>query len=50
MKKYFKIDEIFRYRFMKYEVCPPKFIWEFIKVQISKSKKNNKQGRYPSKH
>jgi hypothetical protein len=50
MKKYFKIDDLFRCRFKKYEVCPPKCIWEFIKVRINKLKNNNKHGKFPSKH
>lgn len=37
MKEYFKIDEIFRCRFMKFEVCPPKIIWDYIKQELNKS-------------
>jgi len=41
MKEYFKIDEIFRCRFIKYEVCPPTIIWKYIKQQINNSKRKN---------
>lgn len=41
MKGYFKIDEFFRVCFMKFEVCPPEIIWDYIKQQLIKSKTEN---------